>query len=97
MIVGLVVFGAIPPGSGPHWKMAAHSPSSQELRLLSARLEEAGETNTASKLAAIKTALETRNGETLTRLLNQRCVQLRAIGMAKEGKLDFHGLPKYKR
>ena len=77
--------------------MAAHSPSLQELHSLSTRLQEAGETNPANKFAAIKTALETRDDETLTRLLDQRCVQLRAIGMAKESKLSFDGLGKYKR
>ena len=57
----------------------------------------AGETNESDKFAKIRAALESRDDEQLTRLLNQRCVQLRAIGMAKETKLDFDGMPKYKR
>ena len=49
------------------------------------------------KFALIRAALESRDDEQLTKLLNQRCLQLRAIGMAKETKLDYSGLPKFKR
>ena len=48
------------------------------------------------KFEHIRIALQSRDDELLTKLLNQRCVQLRAIGMAKETKLDFGGI-KYKR
>ena len=60
------------------------SPSLVELRSLSARMQAAGETSSATKFGAIKAALEAHDDEQLTRLLNQRCAQLRAIGMTKE-------------
>ena len=44
------------------------------------------------KFEHIRIALQSRDNELLTKLLNQRCVQLRAIGMAKETKLDFGGI-----
>jgi hypothetical protein len=77
--------------------MAAGSPSLHDLKSLSARLLAAGESKPAAKFDNIKAALEARDDETLTRLVNQRCVQLRAIGMAKESKLDLAGLAKFKR
>ena len=77
--------------------MAAGSPSLHDLKSLSARLLAAGESKPAAKFDTIKAALEARDDENLTRLVNQRCVQLRAIGMAKESKLDLAGLAKFKR
>ena len=74
----------------------AGSPSLRDLRSLSARLQAYGGSNHMDKFEHIRIALQSRDDELLTKLLNQRCVQLRAIGMAKETKLDFGGI-KYKR
>ena len=71
--------------------MAAGSPSLHDLKSLSARLLAAGESKPPDKFDNIKAALEGRDDETLAHLVNQRCVQLRAIGIVGTSGISAHG------
>ena len=70
---------------------AGASPSIIDLQSLSARMLSAAQFTDQDKFALIRAALESRDDEQLTKQLNQRCLQLRAIGMAKETKLVTQG------